>query len=76
MILCFISVMWKVCLNGLLISFFSVPLFEWEQGKVEVFHNLLRLILVLLLACLLFLRVLILDVKFLFFIPSGDVDDV
>ena len=65
MILYFISVMWKVCLNGLLISF-SVPMLEWEQGKVGFFHNWLRLILVRLLVCLLFRRVLILDVELLF----------
>ena len=48
----FISVITKICLKGLLKSY-SLPLFEWEQEKSGFFHNLLRLILVLLLACLL-----------------------
>ena len=50
MILCCISVMWNVCLNGLFKIFF-VPLFSWELGKVGFFHNLLMLSPVLLLIC-------------------------
>ena len=65
-ILFFLSVIWKVCLNGLFKSLFCFPLFEWEQERAVFFHSFLRLSLVLSLACLLFLRVLILDVAFWF----------
>ena len=37
-ILCFISVIWNVCLNGLAKSYY-VPLFEWEQGIIGFFQN-------------------------------------
>ena len=42
--LCFISVMWKVCLNGLLMSLFC-SIVRVGTRKRWIFHNSLRLIL-------------------------------
>ena len=61
--LCFISVIWNICLNGLLRSlFYSIVLMGTR--KSEFFHNLLMLSIVLMLVYWLFLQVLISSVGF------------
>ena len=67
-ILCFISVIWNLCLNclkGLVKSLFC-SLFRKGARNNSIFQNFPSLILVLLLGCLRFYRVLNLDVKFVF----------
>ena len=63
MILCLISVIWNICLNGWL-KFCFAPLFLWGEEIIEFFRSLLMLILVLLLVCWKFQEVLALGVRF------------
>ena len=60
-ILCFISVIWNICLNRLLRNLFCSIVLVGTR-KVEFFYNLLGLRLVLLLVYLWFLWVLVLGV--------------
>ena len=53
MILCFISVMWNVCLNGL-VNFFLFHCSSGDKEKLSFLHDLLELILVMLLTYWLF----------------------
>ena len=65
MILYLISVIWNICLNGLL-KFCFAPLFWWGGEIIGFFRSLSMLILVLLLTYWRFQEVLALGVKFLF----------
>ena len=60
--LCFISVIWNVCLKGLFRSLFCSIVLVGTR-KSWIFRNLLMLSLVLLLVYWLFSRVSILDVE-------------
>ena len=63
-ILCLISVIWNICLNGLFKIF--ALLFLWGEEIIGFFHSLPMLILVLLLVYWRFQEVLVLGVIFLF----------
>ena len=51
MILCLISVIWNICLNGLVKILFCSIVLVGRRNNIEFFRSLLMLILVLLLVC-------------------------